>query len=98
MSDEYRRKRGQHANPIERLIMSCGVNQMALLDMLQNYVESQCAISYENGKSATVESVCMSLHSGPPRMECGACAEAERTVPAMMMVQSEIEAARERKD
>lgn len=95
MEGDYRRSRGKHANPIERIIMSCGVNQMALLDMLQNYVENQCSIAFEDGKSKTAESVCMSLHSGPPTMMCGACAEAERTVPAMMAVQAEAEARRE---
>ena len=98
MEGDFRRKRGQHANAIERLIMACGLNQSSLLDLLQNYVESQCSLAFEAGKSKTAESVCMSLHTGPPEMICGACAEAERTVSSMLIVQAEVDAAREKKE
>ncbi len=94
MSDNVRRQAGKHMIPITRLIQACGFNQEALLDTLQNYVEGQCAIAFEAGKSATVESVCMSLHSGPPEMVCGSCINAERTVGSMIQVQAEIDNAR----
>ncbi len=92
MGNELRRQRGRHADPLTRIIMAAGFNQDAMLDMLQNYVENQCNVAREDGKSQSAESVCMGLHAGPPTMMCGACAEAERTVPTMLSVQAEIDA------
>ncbi len=94
MSDNVRRQAGKHMIPITRLIQACGFNQEALLDTLQNYVEGQCAIAFEAGRSSTVESVCMNLHQGPGEMVCGTCIEAERTVGSMITVQNEIENSR----